>query len=222
MTTIQEGVPEKLLAFQIHDGDDGWAIRFANSGVAARRQGAAEMGTDFESIEHCKRAPAFDQCAPGPVPASALIENGWTIECSQCEREVSNDMFDALADEGLDPDDFDIVTEGQRAYCSRTCQGEHHAWYRGRAAAKVALIELVESKYPGAEIKRIHVCGDKLESSEPGGGMRCLAEFLFPGAKFGATFVFGDKSVYVARADVEAFHAFYGKSTNSQAEEPSA
>lgn len=223
MTTIQEDVAQKLLAFEVHDGDDGWALRFASTNVVARREGAAEMGMDFESVEHCKRSPKFDQYAPGPVPASALIENGWTIQCSHCEREVSQHMFDALADEDLDPDDFEIVTEGQRAYCSRTCQGEHRAWFRGRAAAESALIELVLAKYPQATIKRVHICGSTLERTEPGSGMRCLAEFLFPGAKYGgATFVFGDQSVYVARGDVDAFNALYGKSTNTQGEEVSA
>jgi hypothetical protein len=81
----------------------------------------------------------------------------------------------------------------------------------------------VLAKYPQATIKRVHICGSTLEPTEPGGGMRCLAEFLFPGAKYGgATFVFGDRSVYVARGDVDAFNGLYGKSTATQGEEVSA
>jgi hypothetical protein len=70
--------------------DDGESaeIRFGrtNGGVAfpySRSEGA------HVSEVTVRRAKQFDAYAPGPVPISALLEDGWHFECSCCYRRIS-------------------------------------------------------------------------------------------------------------------------------------
>jgi hypothetical protein len=66
------------------DHDGGSAIVFATNGATARRQGANELNMDFDEVDSCKREPDFDQFAPGPVPLSATLSNGWWHSCTSC------------------------------------------------------------------------------------------------------------------------------------------
>lgn len=80
-----EPVVKPLRAYSVQTEEYG-CVRFARSGAQARREGASEMDVDWESIESCRRAPEFDQYAPGPVPDRALWEAGWRLWCVECER----------------------------------------------------------------------------------------------------------------------------------------
>lgn len=117
------------VAWQAHDGGDGWAIVYATSGAAARRYAAGEMGTDWEGVEWCRRAPELDCWAPGPPPPAALIDAGWWFECACCGRRVDDETprpaivggmvycspwcrLDAVADRA-------VRTRGERAECGR-------------------------------------------------------------------------------------------------------
>lgn len=87
-------MPTPLKCFVVHDGDEGWSIQFAKSGVEGRRWGANEIGCDFEDIESCRRKPEWDRYAPGPVPTAAQIKGGWWVSCCQCERMITEDGAD--------------------------------------------------------------------------------------------------------------------------------
>jgi hypothetical protein len=201
---------KRLKAYEVRDDYEGHCvIRFAANNATARREGANELDIEWENVEHCQRKPEFDQYAPGPVPADVLIEHGWWFECWHCDRRVSEDLKQEVEDDDLDPNDFDIITDGHAVYCSHRCQMTHWAERRANDSAKVALLELFEAKYPDCTIQRLHVYGQKLEPRErPHGGMLCTVHFLFPGAKYGATYEYGSPDLYVANGDIEAYRTW--------------
>ncbi|WP_300750267.1 hypothetical protein [Janthinobacterium sp.] len=197
---------KKLKAYEVREPDEGHScIIFATNNATAHREGANELNVDWEGVEHCRRAAQFDTYAPGPVPSLVLIEHGWWFECHQCGRKIDEYMSCELEHEGLDPSDFTPCETGQMIFCCAACQAQFYAKRRANKAAKVALIELFEAKFPNCTIKDIHVYGAKLEPSEKGHGSKCSVSFLFPGAKYGATFEYGNSDLYVANGDVEAF-----------------
>ena len=113
-------------AFIVHDGDEKTVVVFATSGAAARRIGANEMDTDFESVESCRRAPHFDAfVSKGFVPAEELIEAGWRFECNGCSGWVDRDRveYDAEGDET----DRKIVPifEDHGVWCSAECKADY-------------------------------------------------------------------------------------------------
>lgn len=209
MAKSTPGAPKPRLAYEVHDGDDGWCIEFATSGAAARRQGANELNTDFSGIERCRRVPVLDQYAPGPVPPMALIEIGWHFECFCCSRKVNEDLHTSVEEEGLDPADFEIIPDGPNVYCSQTCMMSMYAHRRANRAAHAALIELFETKFPGATVTRTHVYGTRLEETPERSGILCSVTFTFPGCKYGATWVFGQEGALVSQIDVDAFKAYF-------------
>lgn len=195
-----------LKAYEVYDGDDNWAIVFATNSATARREGANECNCEWEDVDHCRRRPALDQYAPGPVPPLALIASGWHYECAHCGCRVDEDMDEVEADPHFDTwSDPSPVERGQLLYCSPSCLAIDAARRRGRRAAEAALIELVETMYPGAVATHALVYGERLDS-EPG---HCSASFTFPGSKYSATYKFGD-GPWVSKCDVEAFEALYG------------
>lgn len=201
---------KRLKAYDVRDGDDGCCIVFATNSATARREGANELNTDWEGIDTCRRESALDEYAPGPVPPLALIELGWWFECHHCGRKISETMHEEVEDDDLDPANFDIVTEGQAVFCSHSCSAIHHAERRANKAAEVALIELFETKFADCAIKRVHVHGQRLEAPDKHGGMKCTVAFMFPGAKHGATWEFGNPDLYVAFGDHPAYYAWRG------------
>lgn len=195
-----------LKAYEVYDGGDNWAIVFATNSATARREGANECNCEWEEVDHCRRRPALDQYAPGPVPPLALIAQGWHYECFHCSCRVDEDMDDVEADPHFDTwSEAQPVPRGQFVYCSPACAAIDAARRRGRRAAETALIELVEAKYPGAVAIHAHVYGDRLDT-KPG---HCSASFTFPGGRYPATYKFGD-AAWVSQCDVEAFEALYG------------
>ena len=63
-----------LKAYIVTEENEGHAsVEFARHAIAARRVGANELDTDFEYVT-CRRAPVFDEYAPGPVPALVIPE----------------------------------------------------------------------------------------------------------------------------------------------------
>ncbi|MGZ8220053.1 MAG: hypothetical protein ACXWT0_00245 [Methylobacter sp.] len=202
---------ENLKAFEVRDRYEGnCTIQFATNGATARREGANELNCEWEDIESCRRKPEFDSYSPGPVPPLVLIEHGWSIECSECSRRVSDGMADELEDEDLNPDDF-IPREHAKhgVFCSESCEEKHVEDLRLNKEAKAELLRLFNAKFPGATAQHVHVYGNKLEPTEPGScGKRCSVSFTFPGATHGGgTFVYGeDDTCLVATGDVKAFN----------------
>ncbi|MBR8279755.1 hypothetical protein [Burkholderia vietnamiensis] len=198
-----------LKAYQVNvDADDVYScVVFATNSATARREGASELGYEWDDVESCRRRPNFDEYAPGPVPPRALIEDGWRFECHGCGTPVSDNEYD---DDGNEIDPGAYVVRKQQVFCCQECLARDDARKRMNVAAQNALIELVEAKFPGCAIQRVHVYGERLEPSEPGHGHKCVAYFTFPGSRYSSTYVFGEGDIaHVPQIDVDAFVALY-------------
>jgi hypothetical protein len=191
---------KKLKAYYVSDGDDGACIRFATSSAAARREGAGELGVDWEGIDLCRREPILDQYAPGPVPPRALLDLGWWFPCPECDAHVSDDSG------------HDHVVVGEHVYCSQTCVAVEYAKHRARQAAEVALIEVFLGKYPDATVQHAYVSGGALEPGDlfGRGGAPCTISFKFPGAKYGGMWCFGGQDLRICSDDHATYYAWQG------------
>ncbi|ABO60539.1 hypothetical protein LA345_39190 (plasmid) [Burkholderia vietnamiensis] len=209
---MNEAKQKPLKAYQVdhYEGPcEGSALVFAKSNAAARTEGASELGLGWDDVS-AHRSAQFDHYAPGPVPIMALIDGGWTFHCHlhECQSPITREHHNDDGDE-VDTAERAIV-RGRKVFCDASCAAMHDASKRRRAAAEAALIELVEAKFPGCTITRIHICHDRLEPTEPNHGIMCSAEFKFPGAKYGATYIYGEGNVArVAQYDLEAFKSIY-------------
>lgn len=197
----------KLKAYEVRDDGEGYCcVVFATNGATARREGASELGTEWEYIESCRRAPHLDQYSPGPIPPMTLIEHGWWFECGYCGRRVSNEMNEELERDGLDPDNFAPRPNGNHGvFCSAGCECADHIGRRGRDEAADALREVFEAKFPGAEILHIHVRNGPKLTEEP---RSFVVTFKFPGGEWSASWSFGDEFCQVPKCDVDAFNAW--------------
>jgi hypothetical protein len=196
-----------LKAFLVTDDYEGHSsIEFALHNVVARRTGAAALDTEFDAVS-CKRAPQFDQYAPGPVPRTALLDDGWWFECSNCYRRAEQRDWD-------DEDDYrpmvPCVDAADRVYCCPACRAEHAARQRAREAATAALCELVYTRFPAARIAHAHVFGDRLEKAAKGEGVMASATFDLPGLKHGVEYRFGE-GFFIAGGERDAFDTLYGQ-----------
>jgi len=202
-----------LKAYQVDHWEgpcEGSVIVFAVSNAPARREGASELGLDWDSVEGCRRAPQFDAYAPGPVPVDVLIESGWHFTCDrwECQQVIDRAHID---DDGEEVDTAGTyVVRARKVFCSPECIARHDASKRAKVAAEAALMELMDTRFPGCTVTRIHIYHDRLERSEPGEGIKTSACFTFPGAKYGGTYHFGDEGhAYVSAIDVPAFESLY-------------
>lgn len=200
-----------MKAYEVRESYEGHCvIRFATNNAAARREGAVELEIDWGSVETCRRAPQFDQYAPGPVPPLALIEDGWWFECGWCSAKVDADNEQEDDDGNLLPHEAPVAI-GQSVYCCAACAGLDLARKRGNMAAKNALCELVYTRWPEAKIVRVHVYGDRLDYQDPAqGGWLTSAEFTLPGLKYSVSYHWGCKSPWVAPHDLAVFKEMYG------------
>lgn len=203
----------KLKAYEVCDNYEGYGcVVFATNSATARREGASELGTDWESIESCRRAPHLDQYAPGPVPPLTLIEHGWWFECQHCHRRVRNDMADDIEYDGIDPANLVPRQAGTHGvFCSESCECADHIARRGREEAADALREVFEAKFPGATVINVHCYdGPKLRIPDDltRGGSTHVVTFTFPGSKWSSQWNFGDEECWVPSGDQEAFKAW--------------
>lgn len=198
-----------LKAYQVTEDYEGnGCVVFATNSATARREGASEIGVEWESIESCRRAPHFDKYAPGPVPTEEMIKAGWWFECLGCGQRVSDDY--EYDDEGNEIAPGAYVVRKSHVFCTQECLARHDARKRMNVAAQNALIELVEAKFPGCTLQSVYVYGEKLMPSDKRSGTRCRANFTFPGAKYGATYIFGEGDIaHVSQCDVESFKNLY-------------
>jgi hypothetical protein len=200
---------KKLKAYIVTEDYEGHScLIFATNSATARREGAGELGTEWDGIESCRRAPQFDEYAEiGTVPVMVLIEYGWWYECSHCGRRVHKDMADDLDSEGLDPAEFmPRPNGGHGAFCSESCECADHMARRRRAEATEALLDVFEAKFPGATVVSVHVYnGPKLVENEPGRPIRNCVSFTFPGSTRGAQWSFGDAFAMISNIDAKAY-----------------
>lgn len=210
---MSKGVDKPLKAYQVdhYEGpEEGSALVFAKSNAQGRRLGASELEMDWHDVS-CHRSQQFDRYAPGPVPIGALIEGGWHFFCHLHECQIRIEEIDCDPDDYPYPVSDKYIVQGMKVFCSLECQARHGAQKRARAAAEAAMLELMDARFPGCTVTRIHICSYRLERSEPNEGIKTSACFTFPGAQYGGTYHFGEEGVaYVSLADREAFHRLYG------------
>lgn len=194
-------------AYVIYEGDEGnCAIVFASNGATARREGAGELALSFEEVESCKREPAFDQYAPGPVPLHATLAAGWWHECSHCGVRFDQDERQDGDDEDRE-DAFDPVQDAsRRTFCSPACMMQHWAERRERKARECAAIEAALTRWPMAA----GVKAGEYYKGWPSNGYEMRAQFTLPGLKYPVTWTPGGSTAMVSRCDVDEFTRLYG------------
>lgn len=92
----------KLKAYRL-DCDDidshGTEVKFSKRGRDLR--GCGPNDCDCPYIErHVKRAPEFDQYAPGPVTVRQYLAHGWQYECRGCWQYAYESHNPIVADDG--------------------------------------------------------------------------------------------------------------------------
>lgn len=189
------------------DGEGNCAVVFATNGATARREGGGELGLEFDEVESCRRMPAFDKFAPGPVPLHATLAAGWWHECHHCGVRF-DDGGRRDEDEDEREDDFDPVQDDRRnSYCSPTCQAEDFAEKRARDARQNAAIEAALIRWPMA----ISVASGEYCQGYPSRGTETRANIKLPGLRFPVTWSLGATEMHVSQCDVEEFTRLYGK-----------
>ncbi len=186
---------EALKAYRVDDegGDGNSCVVFAKSNAPARRLGADELLTEWEGVS-CRRAPEFDQYAPGPVPIGALLDAGWWFECAVCCQRVTGEDAPTLADGGV--------------YCS--------PWHRLRDVERRA--RLVAERRLGVVMAILALPFPLPADAEgvvfSGSGRRAApgCRFRFPGGKGAAEWSSAAPDrVTIAAQDAEAWEAFRGR-----------
>lgn len=185
--------PIQILKAYHVQGDEYGVIRFANSNVVARRQGANELEEEFNCVT-CKRLPGADKYAShGCVPSRDLVEEfGFWQECAYCKCHVDDET------EGR-------VWEGDTVYCDIECEAR---WINHRLdceeerkrthEAEQAAIAEAEARFPGITDVTAYI-GHKKDIT---------VYFRFPGGLAKASWTVGDNHAGTSRDDGEAFKAY--------------
>lgn len=189
---------KNVVAWKVTEDAEGYGcIVFHSHGIAARRLGADELGSEFAYVE-CRREKQFDEYASlGRVPPMALIEAGWWLECTQCSQRISEDCEETPLEK--------VVVSGDRVYCDQSCKDEHDSEIDQRNAAFEKFKAALTAQRPD------------LTYSEFTGGypwVTCFAKFMFPGAKYGGSVrdQDGDGNLqwFVAQGDQAAWENYNG------------
>lgn len=190
--TDKHGKPLKAYSVQ---GYENGCIVFASNSATARRNGAGELGCDWEDIETCRRASWADSYAQDRrVPPLVMIEHGWWFECCHCGCKVSDDSTHD-DDEGNEIP-HEPVADGDWIFCTPACRDAEHRERAERNAQKEAATKAALEKFPDAEIKWV------------GDFQPVQVMFTFPGGKYSATWTVGDELVSIQQCDLEAWNAY--------------
>ncbi|MGP0171213.1 hypothetical protein ACSVIJ_04945 [Pseudomonas sp. NCHU5208] len=172
----------KAFIVETDDPDDS-VVKFATTNVAARRNGADEIGADFGNVT-CKRLPWADQYAGKGIPPTAFIENGWHYECSTCGDKVGKETPAPVFALDL-------------SFCSAKCHAVEVADRQAAADRKQEVIDALLAKFPGVEVA---FASDHDE--------RRSARFRFPGGQDTVEWKLGEDTVMVSKRDIEAWNAW--------------
>lgn len=165
------------------DDPEESTVQFATTNVAARRQGANEIGTDFNAVS-CKRLPWADKYAGQRVPESAYIANGWRYECSTCgERVDSETVAPVFA--------LDLV------FCTAKCHAAEVDDRKSAEARKQEVIDALLAKFPGVEVTYASNHEERRSAS-----------FRFPGGQDPVDWKLGEDTVLVTKRDVDAWNVW--------------
>lgn len=180
-------IQKQVKAFIVETDDpEESTVQFATTNVAARRQGADEIGTDFACVT-CKRLPWADQYSETRViPESAFIANGWRYECATCGERVDSDTESPVFALHL-------------VFCCEACHAAEVADRKAEDDRKQEVVDAVLTNYPGAVV-----------TYASGHEARRHASFRFPGGKSPVTWELGSETALVYRDDLEAWNAWRG------------
>ena len=187
------------------DWEGGCSIQFAAHAATARSNGANDLGLSFEEVESCRRAPEFDQYAPGPVPLRATLAAGWWHYCNGCQTKISDDGrdYDDIEDR---EDEFEPVEDAKgNPYCSPTCMMTDWADRREQKAREHAAVEAALTRWPMA-LSASAGRYSKNSSAE----CEYRAVIRLPGIQHTVTWTPGAATVDVSQSDVEEFKRLYG------------
>lgn len=164
---------KKVVAWQVNEFCEGHScVVFHHHGMAARRQGANELGEDFESVE-CFRAPHFDQFAEqGFVPVIEMIKSGWWFECVHCGQRISD------SDDESEPPIEHVVTTKHTAFCNQSCFDAYQKKVSDHNAEFARLKQLVQTIRP--DLHFVEFSGEWPQLS-------FLAKFKFEGCQYGGS-----------------------------------
>ncbi len=198
-----EAAPRKVLAYTVETDDpEESTIQFATSNVAARRQGAIEIGTEFGYVS-CRRAQWADQYADqGFIPAKAYIDAGWWYDCNHCGTRCDSDA--SRWDEKTETDiPLELVFDGRSVYCCQQCKDNHDADIAARKAKFEAFKEKVVAAQPGVTFTAFTGGYPHIVNS---------AKFMFPGAQYGGSVTDQEDSLdltwRVSQGDKPAWDSF--------------
>lgn len=179
-----------LRAYMVSD-DEHSVIEFSKHAVAARRNGANELSTDFESVS-CKRAPYADPYAEqGWVPPQVLLANGWWMGCRHCGNQVWEDGEDE------DGNPAEPVFEGQGVYCDQGCKDAEEHERAERARLKQEVINATLARWPEAQIT--HASSHDKDRA---------VTFNFEGGAYSVKWKLGEDSIMVTPCDLHAYRAW--------------
>jgi len=92
-------------------------VIFAKSNVVARREGANELGIEFNEVDYCHRAPGLDGYFPGPIPRKVLMYDlNWWLECYCCDAHLGSE-------------DNPLWVDGN-PYCPTVCGPDYPSFWR--------------------------------------------------------------------------------------------
>jgi hypothetical protein len=142
------------------------------------------------------RRPTFDRWAPGPVPAEALLADGWWLECGWCEHRIDGGEGRCVFEDD-DADDDDArpcasacLTRGEDAFCDAACLAAFRA-DRARRRRELDLARaLALLTFPGCS--NLDVWG-----TPP------VVTFRFPGSEGNATWRPVERHAHVQPRDLE-------------------
>jgi hypothetical protein len=199
----------KIKAYSVQEDDEGTGgVVFAKSPAAAQMLASGKWGTGDFFWGRARRAQWADAYGPdGPIPARAMIENGWWLECHGCGVHICEN------DDHLDT----VVGTQDAAFCSQDCMDrkiiDDEAARDCELTAIGKLIRLLGEKYPG-----VLLSGETHANARKGKeGMwhvhQCIVGFTFPGSKIGPGHIRYDKvgeepRVTVCSGDMAAWEAW--------------
>jgi hypothetical protein len=197
------------VAYCISIEDEGSEIVFAESEEAATYL-AYKIGTggySAEDLDQSQRIPEYDKyAAQGYVPIEVLYNDGWSFECSECGRTVSDSTgednyqeelaeweADALAGEEAPPVyNPQFIDSSSLVFCSVSCKDKFYKESELKKTKKLKAKAYLEKRFP--EITNIDIWGDFTKGD-------IIARFNFPGGKGSVKYDFKKPNTVMVNPD---------------------
>lgn len=173
------------------DEEHGWDVFFAETEAEALQCAADKEGVEPSCFDS-QRAEWADEFAPGPVPASAWLNAGWTIGCSNCEIVV-------------DWDEEPPIIDGHDVYCSPNCRRAMRALRRQQREAIRRALKRLGTVAPGVEIRS--ACYGRLGHCDSKHEMAGIISFRVAGMRDYADYCHACRVSWFQEGDVAAWEA---------------